>query len=60
MKPEPTFEEKLAAMDTLTELEGVKYGLQIEAQVHGHEVDQGKMAALARRRAEIQKERGAA
>ena len=59
MRAEPTFEEKLAAMDTLTELEGVKVGLQIEAELHGYEVDTAKLGALARRRAEILTERGA-
>ena len=59
MRDEPTFEQKVASADTLTELEGMKYGLQIEARTHGREVCQHKLHLIQVRRYEIQKERGA-
>lgn len=59
MKPEPTFEEKVAAVDTLAELEGMKYGVQFEAKRLGIPVCDKKLSAIARRRVEIQRERGA-
>jgi len=57
VKQEPTFEEKVASVDTLAELEGMKYGVEFEAKHLGVEVDPAKMAAIARRRVEIQQSR---
>ena len=59
MKPEPTFAEKVASVDTLAELEGMKYGVKFEAERLGIPICEKKMALIATRRVEIQRERGA-
>lgn len=58
VKQEPTFAEKVAAITTTTELEGMKYGLQIEAETLKTEIDRRKLNLIELRRAEIQRERG--